>query len=85
MWRVYMEKATKKQYEKILRRCKNALTKVENAGATIQNEPEEFQETLYALALNNLRFMLDVSFGSDREADYGFELAEIEKYIGDID
>ena len=80
-----MERATKEQYEKILRRCQNALTKVENAGATIQNEPDEMQETLYALALNNLRFMLDVSFGSDLEADYGFEIAEIEKYIGDID
>ena len=80
-----MERATKEQYEKILKRCKNALTKVENAGATIQNETEEMQETLYALALNNLRFMLDVSFGSDVEADYGFEITEIEKYIGDID
>ena len=80
-----MEKATKQQYEKILKRCKNAMMKVETAGATIQNEPEEFRETLYALALNNLRFMIDVSFGSDTEADYGFELAEIEKYIGDID
>ena len=80
-----MERATKEQYEKILRRCQNALTKVENAGATIQNEAEEMRETLYALALNNLRFMLDVSFGSDVEADYGFEITEIEKYIGDID
>ena len=80
-----MERATKEQYEKILGRCRNALTKVENAGATIQNESEEYRETLYALALNNLRFMLDVSFGDDTEADYGFEIAEIEKYIGDID
>jgi len=80
-----MERATKEQYEKILARCKRSLTKVETGGATIQNEPEEFQETLYALALNNLRFMLDVSFGSDREAEYGFEIADIEKYLGDID
>jgi len=80
-----MEKATKEQYEKILARCKRSLTKVENGAATIQNEPEEFQETLYALALNNLRFMFDVSFGSDREAEYGFEIADIEKYLGDID
>lgn len=80
-----MEKATREQYEKILARCKRSLTKVENGAATIQNEPEEFQETLYALALNNLRFMFDVSFGSDREAEYGFEIADIEKYLGDID
>ena len=80
-----MERATKEQYEKILARCKRSLTKVENGAATIQNEPEEFQETLYALALNNLRFMFDVSFGSDREAEYGFEIADIEKYLGDID
>jgi len=80
-----MEKATKEQYEKILARCKRSLTKVENGAATIQNEPEEFRETLYALALNNLRFMFDVSFGSDREAEYGFEIADIEKYLGDID
>ena len=80
-----MEKVTREQYEKILARCKRSLTKVENGAATIQNEPEEFQETLYALALNNLRFMFDVSFGSDREAEYGFEIADIEKYLGDID
>ena len=80
-----MEKATKEQYEKILARCKRSLTKVETGAATIQNEPEEFRETLYALALNNLRFMFDVSFGSDREAEYGFEIADIEKYLGDID
>ena len=80
-----MEKATKQEYDKILKRCRNAISKIEVAGSTIQNEPEEFHETLYALALNNLRFMIDVSFGNDQEADYGFELAEIDKYIGDID
>ena len=80
-----MEKATRQEYDKIINRCRRALDKVETGASTIQNEPEEYQETLYALALNNLRFMFDVSFGSDREADYGFEIADIEKYMGDID
>ena len=40
-----MEKATKQQFETILKRCKRSLTKVETAGATIQNEDEEFHET----------------------------------------
>ena len=80
-----MERATKLEYEKIIGRCRRALDKVEMGAATIQNEPLEFQETLYALALNNLRFMFDVSFGTDREADYGFEIANMEDYMGDID
>ena len=80
-----MERATKLEYEKIIGRCRRALDKVEMGASTIQNEPLEFQETLYALALNNLRFMFDVSFGTDREADYGFEIANMEDYMGDID
>lgn len=80
-----MERATRLEYEKIISRCRRALDKVEMGASTIQNEPLEFQETLYALALNNLRFMFDVSFGTDREADYGFEIANMEDYMGDID
>lgn len=80
-----MEKATKEQYEKILKRCKRSIQKVEDAGTTIQNEDEEFQESLYALALNNLRFMLDCSFGGDTEADYGFDLLDMRDFTGDID
>ena len=80
-----MERATKEQYEKILARCKRSLTKVENAGATIQNEDPEHQETLYALALNNLRFMFDCSFGDEIDAKFGEEVADIDNYFLDID
>ena len=76
-----MEKATKEQYEKILARCKRSLMKVENAGATIQNEDEEHHQTLYALALNNLRFMIDCSFGDEGEVKFGEETVDIENYF----
>tara|TARA_B100000902_G_scaffold218876_1_gene207986 strand:+ start:406 stop:582 length:177 start_codon:yes stop_codon:yes gene_type:complete len=58
---------------------------VENAGATIQNEDEEFHETLYALALNNLRFMIECSFGDEKEAVFGESVADIDNYFLDID
>ena len=80
-----MEKATKKQFETILKRCKRSLTKVETAGATIQNENEEFHETLYALALNNLRFMFECSFGDEKEARFGENVADMDNYFVDID
>ena len=80
-----MEKASKKEFETILKRCKNAMTKVENAGATIQNEEPEHHETLYALALNNLRFMIDCSFGDEIEAKFGEEVADLDNYFLDID
>lgn len=80
-----MEKATREQYEKILARCKRSLTKVETAGATIQNEDPDHHETLYALALNNLRFMFDCSFGDERDAKFGEEVADMDNYFVDID
>ena len=80
-----MERASKKEFETILRRCKNALTKVENAGATIQNEDEEFHETLYALALNNLKFMFECSFGDEKESRFGEDVADFGNYFEDID
>ena len=80
-----MEKATKEQYEKILARCKRSLTKVETAGATIQNEDPDHHETLYALALNNLRFMFDCSFGDEKDAKFGEEVADMDNYFVDID
>ena len=80
-----MEKATKQQFETILKRCKNAMTKVENAGATIQNEDKEFHETLYALALNNLRFMFECSFGDEKEVRFGEDVTYIDNYFVDID
>ena len=80
-----MEKASKKEFETILRRCKNALTKVENAGATIQNEDTEFHETLYALALNNLKFMFECSFGDEKESRFGEDVTDTENYFVDID
>ena len=80
-----MERATKQQYEKIIARCKRSLTKVETAGATIQNEETEFNETLYALALNNLRFMIDCSFGDEQESEFGEDVADMDTYFLDID
>ncbi len=80
-----MERATKQQYEKIIARCKRSLTKVETAGATIQNEETEFHETLYALALNNLRFMIDCSFGDEQESEFGEDVADMDTYFLDID
>ena len=80
-----MERATKQQYEKILARCKRSLRKVECAGATIQNEEAEFHETLYALALNNLRFMIDCSFGDEAESEFGEDVVDINTYFLDID
>tara|TARA_Y100000114_G_C11743346_1_gene320230 strand:+ start:652 stop:894 length:243 start_codon:yes stop_codon:yes gene_type:complete len=80
-----MERASKKEFETILKRCRNAMTKVENAGATIQNEEEEFHETLYALALNNLRFMFECSFGDEKEAIFGENVADMDNYFLDID
>ena len=80
-----MERATKEQYEKILARCKRSLTKVEVAGSTIQNEEADMQETLYALALNNLRFMFDCSFGDETEARFGEEVADLDNYFRGID
>ena len=80
-----MEKATREQYEKILARCKRSLTKVETAGATIQNEDPDHHETLYALALNNLRFMFDCSFGDERDAKFGEEVVDMDNYFVDID
>jgi hypothetical protein len=80
-----MEKASKKEFETILKRCKSALTKVEIAGATIQNEEVDYHETLYALALNNLKFMLECSFGDEKEARFGEEVADIDNYFLDID
>ena len=58
---------------------------MENAGATIQNEDEEFHGTLYALALNNLRFMFECSFGDERESRFGEDVADIDNYFVDID
>ena len=80
-----MEKATKEQFEKILKRCKKSIQKVEDASKTIEAENEEFRETLYALALNNLRFMLDVSFGEPGDDDYGFNLVDMENFTIDVD
>ena len=80
-----MEKATKKDFETILKRCKRSIQKVEDASKMIEEESEEFKETLYALALNNLRFMLDVSFGDNTDADYGFNLVDMDDFIGNID
>lgn len=80
-----MERATKEQYEKILARCKRSLTKVETAGATIQNEEEDVQETLYALALNNLRFMFDCSFGDEEESRFGDIVTDLDGYFKGVD
>jgi hypothetical protein len=80
-----MERATKEQYEKILARCKRSLTKVETAGATIQNEDKEHHETLYALALNNLRFMFDCSFGDEEESRFGDIVTDLDGYFNGID
>mgnify|MGYP003124270853 FL=1 len=76
----------KEQYKKILRRCKNALTKVEiETNHQIKHEPEECHEGIYSMAIKSLCYLFDVNFGSDEDLRYGERVVDNVKVFRDGD
>ena len=77
---------TKELYETVLRRCKNALTKVEKeTNKRLNEDPEELHDGIYRGAVKSLSYLFDVSFGSESELKYGENVVDNVKVFPEID